>query len=133
MFEYSPKGRLRMWILWLLSESPKRGIEIIDDIYKMTWGSWRPSPGSIYPILASLEKENLIEKTTDGKYKITSKGLDLVREHFPITPAYNRTIATALEELDSVVQFFEEVGKENLTPYKDKILSYAERLRKLVE
>lgn len=120
-------------VLWLLSESPKRGIEVIDDISKMSWGMWKPSPGSIYPLLSSLEKEGLVEKTPDGKYKITDKGMELLSDYFPISPRYKGTVETAIEELESLVDFFEDIGKENLTPYRAQILNHIERLRKIVE
>ncbi|ARM77201.1 PadR family transcriptional regulator [Acidianus manzaensis] len=131
MFSYSPKGRLKMIVLWLLSESPKKGIEIIDDISKMTWGMWRPSPSSIYPILASLEEEKMIEKTPDGKYKLTDKGIEEISDYLP--PRYKGTIDTAVEELESLVDFFEDIGKESLIPYKDRISTSINRLQKLIE
>ncbi|HVD36865.1 MAG TPA: PadR family transcriptional regulator, partial [Nitrososphaeraceae archaeon] len=41
-------------------------------------GKWKPSPGLIYPMLGRLLEEGLISETDSGKYRITSKGLEIV-------------------------------------------------------
>ena len=57
-----------MWTLSLIARAPKNGAEIVDEIEQMTQGWWRPSPGSIYPLLADLQQEGLIQKRDDGRY-----------------------------------------------------------------
>ncbi|MBS7627233.1 PadR family transcriptional regulator, partial [Candidatus Bathyarchaeota archaeon] len=46
-----PKGFLRYKVLKLLKEKPMAGSEIMGVIEEQTGGYWRPSPGSIYPLL----------------------------------------------------------------------------------
>ena len=50
------------------------GYKIIDNITEHTHNAWRPSPGSIYPILAHMKKDGLIEESSvDNNHKIDSK------------------------------------------------------------
>lgn len=72
-------GGLRFYILWLLDDSNLNGSEIIDEIERQTSGMWRPSPGSIYPLLRSLEDEMLVAKNESGRYSITGKGKEQTR------------------------------------------------------
>ena len=51
-----PRGLLRFLVLKMLSEKPMSGTEIIEEIQTQT-GSWKPSPGSIYPLLSWMLKK----------------------------------------------------------------------------
>jgi DNA-binding PadR family transcriptional regulator len=70
-------GRLRLYLLKLLDESPKHGYEIIRLLQDRFLGVYAPSPGTIYPRLARLEEEGLVtHDEADGRkvYRITDKG-----------------------------------------------------------
>jgi DNA-binding PadR family transcriptional regulator len=59
------------------------GIEITEKIEEFT--NWRPSPGSVYPLLANLEENGFIEpylNTDPGlkQFTITEKGAEELRE-----------------------------------------------------
>jgi DNA-binding PadR family transcriptional regulator len=74
-----PKGFLRHQLLEKLKEKPMSGSEIMTELESETKGYWRPSPGSIYPLLAWLQDQGLIteaERTTSGirRYTITDAG-----------------------------------------------------------
>lgn len=76
------KGLLPIYVLHLLSFSPKNGNEISHNISKNTHGRWTPSTGGIYPILKRMEQDELIAGEWDNPdkhfqkiYKITEKGL----------------------------------------------------------
>jgi DNA-binding PadR family transcriptional regulator len=74
-----PKGFLRYYILRLLSERPMAGSEIMNEIGKRTHGHWKPSPGSIYPLLAWLHdkgytKEVMEPDSTIKRYTLTDSG-----------------------------------------------------------
>jgi DNA-binding PadR family transcriptional regulator len=80
-----PKGFLRHNVLELLSEKPMSGSEIIDEIEKRTNGRWKPSPGSIYPLLAWLQdnvyvKEIVAEEGGMKRYALTDKGKALLEQ-----------------------------------------------------
>src|SRR5919206_4353379 len=72
-----PRGFSRRYILDLLTEQPMTSKEIIDKATVQSNGKWRPSPGLIYPMLGRLLEEELISELDNGRYKITSKGLDM--------------------------------------------------------
>ena len=60
------RGDVRLAIISLLSEAPRNGYQIIQEINERTGGLWRVSSGSVYPAIAQLEDEGLIEPT-DGE------------------------------------------------------------------
>lgn len=51
---------MRAAVLLLLSEEPMHGYQIMRTITERTGGSWRPSPGVVYPTLSQLADEGLI-------------------------------------------------------------------------
>jgi DNA-binding PadR family transcriptional regulator len=80
-----PKGFLRYQVLELLSEKPLSGSEIMNEIEKRTDGLWRPSPGSVYPLLAWLQDNGYIRESPDResgikRYMLTDSGKQLLEE-----------------------------------------------------
>ena len=70
-------GDLRLYLLFLLSEEPRHGYDIMQALSDRTGGTYTPSAGTIYPRLAKLEEEGLVTKTVDGRktiYEITDAG-----------------------------------------------------------
>jgi DNA-binding PadR family transcriptional regulator len=79
-----PRGLLYHLVLVLLRTGPKSGSELTEHIYEYT--DWRPSPGSIYPLLSNLQEKDLIEPYDDGeagikRFKLTQKGFDELDSH----------------------------------------------------
>src|ERR1700722_20890017 len=69
------RGDVRAAVLVLLEESARNGYQIIQELSERSNGAWRPSPGSVYPILQQLEDEGLVEisSTVSGKtYVLTA-------------------------------------------------------------
>jgi len=80
-----PKGFLRYQVLELLSEKPLSGSEIMNEIEKRTDGLWRPSPGSVYPLLAWLQDNGYIRESPNSesgikRYMLTDSGKQLLEE-----------------------------------------------------
>ncbi|MEN2974424.1 MAG: PadR family transcriptional regulator [Candidatus Caldarchaeales archaeon] len=80
-----PKGLLRYYVLELISKKPISGSEIMNEIEEASGGLWRPSPGSIYPLLEWLRdrgciKEATVRETGIKKYVLTYKGRKLLEE-----------------------------------------------------
>ena len=48
------KRGLRNWVLIILRRGPRTGAQMMDEMEVMTRGWWRPSPGSVYPLLEEL-------------------------------------------------------------------------------
>jgi len=70
-------GQLRLYLLALLNEGPRHGYEVIRDLEERFNGLYSPSAGTVYPRLAKLEEEGLVERTDDGRkatYRITDAG-----------------------------------------------------------
>jgi DNA-binding PadR family transcriptional regulator len=80
-----PKGFLRYQVLELLSERPLSGSEIMREIERRTNGYWRPSPGSVYPLLAWLQDNGLVREVSaqeEGvrRYELTEDGRRFLKE-----------------------------------------------------
>ncbi len=87
-----PRGFTRFFILKLLSQKPMTGKEIMEEALQRTSGLWRPSPGLIYPLLAKLFADELIEETSQNRYKITSKGKKELNSLEKFLEAYTRQL-----------------------------------------
>jgi DNA-binding PadR family transcriptional regulator len=90
-----PKGFIRYQVLELLSEKPMSGSEIMNEIEKKTDGRWRPSPGSIYPLLSWLQDNNYIkempaEQNGMKRYTLTDKGKTLLDEQRKIRTKFRK-------------------------------------------
>ncbi len=80
------KGDIRLAILSILAETPSNGYVLMQTIAEKSGGTWRPSPGSVYPTLAQLVDENLIVSTGEGDgdrrsaYQLTAAGTAYMAE-----------------------------------------------------
>ncbi len=120
-----------MLIVRMLSDSPKNGVELMNAIEEMTQGWWRPSPGSIYPVLEQLTEEGLIKKLEDGKYELTEDAQDEMEWSFG--PAYKRrhTLKKTILEVSGLASYVEELSKSDpkkIEPYLQQIGELADRL-----
>ena len=79
------RGDVRAAILAVLAEKPMHGYQIMAEIEERSGGTWKPSPGSVYPTLQLLADEGLIsaEESSGRKtYSLTDEGR-LVAETTP--------------------------------------------------
>ncbi|MET8140603.1 PadR family transcriptional regulator [Sphaerisporangium sp. NPDC005288] len=78
------RGDVRAAILALLSEEPRNGYQIIQEIAERSEGGWKPSPGAVYPALQQLADEGLVRADeTEGRktFQLTDAGREYVAEH----------------------------------------------------
>ena len=71
------RGDVRTALLLLFADEPLNGYQAMAKIEDLSGGRWRPSPGSVYPVLAQLEDEGLIRSTeteAGRAYELTDKG-----------------------------------------------------------
>lgn len=71
------RGDVRAAVLALLAEAPMHGYQLIQQIEERSGGSWKPSPGSVYPTLQLLADEGLISaEESNGRktYSLTEAG-----------------------------------------------------------
>jgi len=117
--QFGQRGFLRPQMIQLLERRPMSGVDIMDELQKMSRGWYRPSPGSIYPLLEQLEKEGLIVKNKDGKCELTAAyGEQLGKSD---------GVAGALSAMESNTSYLEDLLKTDGA----NLLKYRERLEKL--
>jgi DNA-binding PadR family transcriptional regulator len=78
------RGEVRWLVLEALEGEPKHGYAIIQAIAERSKGAYKPSPGSIYPLLQLLEEMELVESVAEGKrklYSLTEAGRAELDEH----------------------------------------------------
>jgi DNA-binding PadR family transcriptional regulator len=78
------RGDVRAAVLQLLGEEPMHGYQLMQRITERSEGAWRPSPGTVYPVLAQLEDEGMVEVTREQGRKLatlTDEGRAYVAEH----------------------------------------------------
>jgi DNA-binding PadR family transcriptional regulator len=75
------RGILKLAVLKLLAEMPRHGYDLMRAVRAKGWGS---GAGSVYPLLAALEKAGFIAGRDEGDrrvYEITEKGREMLGEH----------------------------------------------------
>jgi len=95
-----PKGFLRYQILEMLDEKPMSGSEIMSELEEKTSGYWRPSPGSIYPLLSWLQDKGYIKEAQvrgEGlkRYTLTKSGKTFLEDHTRHREEFNRRFANS--------------------------------------
>ena len=93
-----PRGLLRHLSFQFLKEESMSGSEIVDKIEEYT--DWRPSPGSIYPLLSHMQEVGLIrphedQDSTLKRFELTEMGRERADElmiHDGQMKARNRNI-----------------------------------------
>jgi DNA-binding PadR family transcriptional regulator len=126
---------LRTWILIIVQNEPKNGAEIMEAMEAGSRGWWRPSPGSVYPMLQNLTEEGLVKKrTADGRYEITPQGKEEADWPSRMRGQGPRSVEGVLEEVSSYVSYLEDLerGKDKrLAENAGNIKELAKRLLKL--
>jgi DNA-binding PadR family transcriptional regulator len=135
-WEMRKRRGLRIMVISALERGPRNGAEIIDDIESFTRGWWKPSPGSIYPLLESLVQEGLIAKKEDGRYELTQKARQEIGWSHPggMHGGRPQSVEDMLAEIGGYVSYFEDLLKSNkarLDPHKARIREITERLSAL--
>ena len=114
-----PRGLLRFLVLNMLAKKPMSGVEIVETIEKETGGRWKPSSGSIYPLLARLHNRGYTtelpsEETGMKRYQLTDKG----KAFFGKQIAFGQKLMKKLEFLAPIL-----VGGFQFDPNEEEILS----------
>ncbi|MDG6903069.1 MAG: PadR family transcriptional regulator [Nitrososphaerota archaeon] len=129
---------LRKWILYIVRDSPKSGVEIMDIMEANLQGWWRPSPGSIYPMLKNMEKEGVLNRT-DDKYSLTTAGKEEIgRPWFNVDAGapQPRSVEGAVEMISSYTSYLEDLSRSkdgSLAENAGQIRELAERLSKVAQ
>ncbi len=77
------RGMLAFMVLDVLKARPMHAYQVMKEIERRTGGSYKPSTGSLYPVLRKLVSSGAVEIVTEnGKktYRITEQGLKILEE-----------------------------------------------------
>jgi len=106
----------------------------MNEIELVTNGVWRPSPGSLYPIVNELIDEGIVFKNQDGKYELTNEGKEFAKvtlTAFYYSPDPNYII----DRIDDFLSFFESLIKEdkkNIKVEKNRLVMLRNRIEDLI-
>ena len=105
------RGDVRSAILDVLATTsePVNGYQVIQQIAERSNGAWKPSPGSVYPTIAQLQDEGLVEDAPTGRKTLQLP--EAGREH----------VAAHAEEIAAVWQPFDEEGPEEASDLRQVI------------
>ena len=142
-----PRGFSRYYVLSLLKEKPKTGKEILEETSKRTNGSWKPSPGLVYPLLGKLLSSGLIEEVEEGRgYQITKQGEEFLLASKEKDKEFDNLVTTftrigvfgqllAKDAVDGVVavmknfrNYISKLGATQKTRYRKFLQAEIERL-----
>jgi len=128
-----PKGFIRHRVLEALNEKPMSGSEIISVIEMQTGGFWKPSPGSIYPLLAWLQENSYVKELPieNGlkRYKLTENGKELLAEQKRIRKHLREEIGFLPAPFFN--NFLTKISPEKKTEMRDCIRNFAMSFFKL--
>jgi DNA-binding PadR family transcriptional regulator len=130
------RGSLRIWIISTLQQSPRNGAEIMDQIELASQGWWRPSPGSVYPLLDELEREEITKKRSDGRYELTEKGQKEFEWPWGMPQKQPRTVEEVIAEMGGYVSYLDDLNKSSrlkIAPHVDELRVLRDRLTSLIE
>ena len=123
-----PRGLLRFLALRMLSEKPMSGAEIAEQIEKQTGGRWKPSPGSLYPLLAWMLEKGFTKESTKNaeglkRYIFTAKGSEFLAKQIELGQDFLCKMEFLLPML---------LGGLQLGPNREKIRKTIEPTRQLL-
>jgi len=101
-----PRGFMEMHILKVL-QTPHHGYEIMKHI-EQECVYWKPSPGSVYPLLRKLKKGGLITEKKSGKrnvYTLTKSGIEQIKKFD----------SCRKEIKEKMIALFRMMGEDNAT------------------
>ena len=78
------RGRVPDLLLVALLDGPAHGYELMDRLEALSGGNWRPSPGSVYPLLQAFEDQGFVERQEgQGRrvFALTAHGCESIRFH----------------------------------------------------
>jgi len=107
---------LRPLIYHLLSQGPKSGAELMDEIERLSRGFWRPSPGSVYPLLEEMAHDGVVKRSSDGRYSLTAPAA-AERGAWPgrFGP---RNVEEAVVELRGIVAYLEDLKQARASEFE---------------
>lgn len=123
--------------MYIVRDGPKSGVEIMNIMESNLQGWWRPSPGSIYPMLQHMVKEGVLSRSQNSRYSLTAVGREEIEHSWPWSDGHGpapQTVEGAIETISSYVSYLEDLAQAKdpkLTEHAGPIGELAERLAKI--
>ncbi|MDG6985395.1 MAG: PadR family transcriptional regulator [Nitrososphaerota archaeon] len=134
-FAMRNKRGLPNLVVYQLSSSPKNGVELMDGVEAMTRGWWRPTPGSIYPLLKEMSEQGIVKKRDDGKYELTEKGRSqfggTAEHHRPHWPRNSDDMITQMNSFVSYMEDLKSSAPEDLKQHAGALSDLSKRISAL--
>jgi DNA-binding PadR family transcriptional regulator len=111
------RGVVRYLILDAIMQQPRHGYEIIQAIEERSAGTYRPSPGVVYPTLQMLEEL--------GHTRVEEHD---ARKVYAITPEGKRDLGEHVEE---VREFYENAGEGSWEDFADDLRDLTRRVARM--
>jgi DNA-binding PadR family transcriptional regulator len=124
-----PRGLLRFLVLKFLAERPISGSEIVGKITRETVGKWKPSPGSIYPLLAGLQEKGFTQESLSIEngmrhYSLTNSGQEFFKEQLLLGQKF-------MEKMEYLVPMF--IGGFYFDKNEENLLSAKESAKRVLK
>ena len=111
------RGIVRYLVLDAIGQQPRHGYEIIQAIEERSSGTYRPSPGVVYPTLQMLEElghTRVEERETRKVYAITAEGRSDLGQH-----------------VEDVREFYESAGEGSWEDFADELRDLTGRVGRM--
>jgi len=103
------KNQLKLIVLKKLDDNNLSGYDLIKEIYNST-GSWKPSFGSMYPLLKDLHKNKLVTVKVVNRrkvYSITASGRKTLKEALAASQNIIETMAKEFKMMENICSTYE--------------------------
>jgi DNA-binding PadR family transcriptional regulator len=125
-------------VLAVLAEGGGHGYDVIGRLEDKAGGSWRPSPGSVYPLLQLLADEGLVRSAErDGRrvYELTPAGRAESKRRLAETgePPWQRAQPAAnvtRDEIRMVIAAMETLSRVGSDELRNRALALLQQTRK---
>jgi PadR family transcriptional regulator PadR len=98
---------VQMWLLFVLSDGPDYGYNLIQRLDRMFSGYWKPKAGTIYPALDKLTNNGFVSRSHEHR----EEGLD--RRYYTITPRGDEALKKGMGRWSQVMEHVELYGERH--------------------
>ncbi|NUN11029.1 PadR family transcriptional regulator [Candidatus Micrarchaeota archaeon] len=130
------QGLLKLFALSVLSREKTTGKQLAEKVFSYTGGKWKPSFGSIYPLLSKLEADGFTKSTVTRSgevfYEITAKGKkELEKEKKLLSSRMNEHLRSCMPLLMQVLHNWSEEEVNHFREEHEEFLLLRDKLMKL--
>jgi Transcriptional regulator PadR-like family len=106
---------------------------MMDEMDRSTHGWWRPSPGSIYPLLEDLAQDGTVRKRPDGRYELVNPPGHSTWDWGIGGPRSVRDVVVELSGLTRYLEDLKHADRSSLKEFRAEIDKVADQLKSLIQ